>query len=683
MDQRYSDRPEVLDIRARLVWMWYQGMSARRISYETGLSTTTVYRWIRRWQEEGNVCTKSRSGRPRNEAKQMVAQYIVLSGKNKSLTTDELRDIMSYFQSVVPPHQSYILFDDTMEEMDRRIEMFHEMGSETTVMEFESDLDKLVKIFSSKSSIISTTRRHVTLLCSLNNTIKIFKMVAARNLENRALWWIVILTSNEETADLEGLFREGSQVIAIQKEGKDSFRLYSTRAENDGCLRFHDIGKLIKNANNGYKNQLTSDVFLNAEDFYSNFEGREITFSAVNNNPFIVLEKQNTGGVAAVAGFEHTLIKSLAKALNFSYRMVTPEDGKWGGPLPNGSVVGMIGDVAKRIAHFAICEITITAVREEVIDFSYPYYIESLTLVSRTPREKNRTFAVFSTFTPEVWLYIAISIILIGVLLHIEALIMQYSMALEQPSFTLNDSLFNVFGCLLKQENKLNSEFWNQKFTFVFWYIFCLIVSALYSGILIATLIKPTFDKPINGLIDLPSSVKEGFTLVITADTTNELLFKSATNGIYAETWKLFNHKERSKSFIKHSADSYDGILEDKLVLINGQLSSRYLSMDKGIRRYYFARDTFAPQFYGAAAISGLPFLPVVDKMLLYMMEGGLIAKWVDNEFQKVAGNNTIVEASGSKPFSIKQLQAAFYILVIGFITGTIAMIFEIVLANL
>jgi len=39
---------------------------------------------------------------------------------------------------------------------------------------------------------------------------------------------------------------------------------------------------------------------------------------------------------------------------------VTPADGQWGGPLDNGEVTGMIGQVARREAHLAIDEITIT-----------------------------------------------------------------------------------------------------------------------------------------------------------------------------------------------------------------------------------------------------------------------------------------------------------------------------------
>lgn len=42
------------------------------------------------------------------------------------------------------------------------------------------------------------------------------------------------------------------------------------------------------------------------------------------------------------------------------YRLVRPPDGKWGGPQPDGSITGLIGQVARHEAHASLCELTIT-----------------------------------------------------------------------------------------------------------------------------------------------------------------------------------------------------------------------------------------------------------------------------------------------------------------------------------
>ncbi|XP_064117821.1 glutamate receptor ionotropic, delta-2-like [Macrobrachium nipponense] len=592
---------------------------------------------------------------------------------DKAVSPITTKEILLFLAKMSPANRLYMVYDNTYPDMDTRLKLLSEDSHEITLVKLVSGHDLLFAIISSPAADTSTDRRHIVVFCSLDNIIQIFKLVASRNLESRSFWWIVVAISREVVSLLETVLREGSQVVVIEFEKTNLFKLFSTRMRIDGTVWLKDIGTWEKTSN-GYNSRLSSEVFTDLDRFYSNFEGRRLTITAMDNNPYIVLQQQADGELTAVAGFEYTMMKSLGEALNFTYRMMTPDDRKWGGPTANGSVVGMIGNIYNRLAHFAVSEITITGVRETVIDFTYPHYIETLTLLSRAPKEKNRTFAILSPFSLLVWMYIIISILTVGVLLTVETWIMGKYLPEKPKDHRINDSIFSIFRSILMQDSLIETNYLPHQFLLLFWYLFCLNISALYSGILIATLIKPSFEKPIDGLTDLPAATKDGFTLVITRGTSMEYLFRSATEGIYAETFKLFNHRDESKSFIRHSKDVMHKISTDKLVLINGHLSLRYLAMEEGIRRFYFARNTFAPQYYGVACISGAPYLPKVNKLLSYMLEGGLITKWRDEEFQKVAGSNIDTESTGPRAFSIRQLQAAFYILLIGILAAVAAL---------
>lgn len=61
--------------RASFVWMWVSGMSLRAIARCTGASVTTVYRWIRRWQSEGHVFTRTRGCKPRGWSTHSITHY--------------------------------------------------------------------------------------------------------------------------------------------------------------------------------------------------------------------------------------------------------------------------------------------------------------------------------------------------------------------------------------------------------------------------------------------------------------------------------------------------------------------------------------------------------------------------------------------------------------------------------
>lgn len=66
-------KPTTLAERVHFVWLWMDGVPSRTIAQQTGISVTTVCRWIKRWQEEGTVNTRSRRGKPLRKAEDNIA----------------------------------------------------------------------------------------------------------------------------------------------------------------------------------------------------------------------------------------------------------------------------------------------------------------------------------------------------------------------------------------------------------------------------------------------------------------------------------------------------------------------------------------------------------------------------------------------------------------------------------
>lgn len=58
-------RPTEFSERAKFIYLWMEGKPVKEIAKDAGTSTTTVYRWIRRWRNEGAIESRPRSGRPR------------------------------------------------------------------------------------------------------------------------------------------------------------------------------------------------------------------------------------------------------------------------------------------------------------------------------------------------------------------------------------------------------------------------------------------------------------------------------------------------------------------------------------------------------------------------------------------------------------------------------------------
>lgn len=84
MSLRQVSRPTRRAERVLIVRMWLDGFPARLIAMHLGTSTTTVYKWIRRFKDEGSVETRlRRSGTYVASVK--FAKYVAEAGKNTGL----------------------------------------------------------------------------------------------------------------------------------------------------------------------------------------------------------------------------------------------------------------------------------------------------------------------------------------------------------------------------------------------------------------------------------------------------------------------------------------------------------------------------------------------------------------------------------------------------------------------
>lgn len=90
------------------------------------------------------------------------------------------------------------------------------------------------------------------------------------------------------------------------------------------------------------------------------------------------------GDKQRLEGVELRLLEYAASALNFSYRLVIPEDGEWGRPI-NGTWTGKVGQVLKRRADLAVGGLVYTKERGEVVKYSDLFHNELWGVVCPLP----------------------------------------------------------------------------------------------------------------------------------------------------------------------------------------------------------------------------------------------------------------------------------------------------------
>ncbi|XP_066981434.1 uncharacterized protein [Macrobrachium rosenbergii] len=573
------------------------------------------------------------------------------------------RDVISALSALIGQSHRYLqlLYDVRFEDDVYDITQFSKTKNGLMVHQFDgtdSQLDNILVPVESPTVLL--------LLCRPKQITDMFRTIRRRRLNSHYVLWIVMLRDEEEgdyvMNGLEGLVFEGTRVILVVQNAGKSYGVFSSRVDTEGTIGFFRDAKLDLATTSG-REGLKQVALRDDSASYRNMKGREMRIAAVNNFGLCNLLRLPDGRTYPSTGIDVAMMKTLSYALNFTIRIVDPPDGAYGNPLPNGSVTGMIGMVARREADFAICAISLSALRKTVVDFPYPYFRSPLGLFSRAPKEKSRVLAILSPFTAQVWLGIVVAVLFMGPVIAIQSKVSSaYVEGCELPKFQVYS--FNVFRSIVFQGNLLPTTTLAERVVFVSWYLFCLVVSVLYSGMLTAVLAIPAFEAPIDYLTDLPRAVKEGFDIGVYKDTTNELLFREAKDGIYAQTWKLFNHKNPERSFVRGNAPAMDEVVSRDFVYIGFMASCEILSTKLGRSKIHIGKETFFSSDIGLATPPGSPYTKTFGDVTLRLIKAGLRTKWKAEEESRLASSvPKEEEKSDTYAITLSHLQVLLHVM--------------------
>lgn len=242
--------------------------------------------------------------------------------------------------------------------------------------------------------------------------------------------------------------------------------------------------------------------------------------------------------------------KYLNKAYGWTTEHVVAPDRRWGSPWPNGSFYGMIGMVERREVDMAACLITINSIRATVVDFTFPYYFDTVRLLSNRPGYAPKLEVLAWPFQLSTWLAIFISFL-------------PFSMMFYGVIRLAGDKSYTFSICLMecyKQYFGASTHEWPSKpatkMIFVVWCFMAMILSKAYSSNLLAGLTKQITLPKIDTLEDLSNS------------KYHELLFMGQTN-------KRIFHAS-TEPHIKRAYKKHKGKMVGWLV---GQVRKVYLDM--------------------------------------------------------------------------------------------------------
>ncbi|XP_068208645.1 glutamate receptor ionotropic, delta-2-like [Palaemon carinicauda] len=595
---------------------------------------------------------------------------------NETTSEKVMTELLKFIIGSLTGRNIYIFHEGLFPDISATADICFRRWAEATIFLCDDALKNLQDILGTQNTASSPL--NILVICSESNTMKIFQKIRENALESADLQWFVILQSHI-ISDVVRFVREGTQITFAVK-GHSTINHYYLMASyinthNDVSTKY--VGWWSWDLLSGPKIHLKMGLHRAIKDSYSDFGGRKLRVSMLNNMPFWILEDHNDDKIHPVGGIDFTLLKMLGEKLNFTFEASLSPDRLWGGVLKDGKVTGMVGAVHRHEVHLAINELTITAPREKAVDFTIPYFLESTTIVTPAPSKLLNPQAVFSPFKPMVWGLFAFSTLLIGFTVKAFGWV-RWKLLDEDPKYhpSLGEMTFNFFRSTVTQGNLLNPQSWCFRSLFCSWFFFCLLVTTLYSGILISVLTVPTYEKPINSLENLLDAMKHrGTKLILGCGSNNEFIFSMTDQKIYQDIWALF---DRSVGCINTWDEGIEKVLTGNYAFTNNRMGAEVRASLRGHQKFHFAHNEFYPHGYSIACPTGSPYKSVFEKELIWLMSTGLIQKLARTELIKSQKPVTSTEKD-KEAFTIQHLQAGFYLLVMGYIVATGIFISEMV----
>ncbi|XP_078682670.1 glutamate receptor 2-like isoform X2 [Branchiostoma floridae x Branchiostoma belcheri] len=256
-------------------------------------------------------------------------------------------------------------------------------------------------------------------------------------------------------------------------------------------------------------------------------------------------------------GYCVDMLNKVAGIVGFNFTIHQVADKKYGAPDENGTWNGMVGELISGKADLAVAPLTITLLREQVIEFSKPYMSVGISIMIKKPQKsKPGVFSFLDPLAYEIWMCILFAYIGVSVVLFLVSRFSPYewhtadsagggSMEEEQTNdFGIWNSLWFSLGAFMQQGCDISPRSVSGRIVGGAWWFFTLIIISSYTANLAAFLTVERMVTPIESADDLAKQTEIAYGTVRSGST--ESFFKAATIPVYMKMWTYMSNANPS-----------------------------------------------------------------------------------------------------------------------------------------
>ncbi|XP_072285888.1 glutamate receptor 3 isoform X1 [Pyxicephalus adspersus] len=416
----------------------------------------------------------------------------------------------------------------------------------------------------------------------------------------------------------------------------------------------------------------------------SSVENKTIIVTTILENPYVMKKKnyEQLDGNDKYEGYCVDLASEIAKHVGIKYKLSIVEDGKYGARDPETKIWnGMVGELVYGRADIAVAPLTITLVREEVIDFSKPFMSLGISIMIKKPQKsKPGVFSFLDPLAYEIWMCIVFAYIGVSVVLFLVSRFSPYEWHLEDTDeardpqnppdppneFGIFNSLWFSLGAFMQQGCDISPRSLSGRIVGGVWWFFTLIIISSYTANLAAFLTVERMVSPIESAEDLAKQTEIAYGTLDSGSTKE--FFRRSKIAVYEKMWSYMKSAEPSV-FTKTTDDGVARVRKSKgkFAFLLESTMNEYIEQRKPCDTMKVGGNLDS-KGYGVATPKGSALRNAVNLAVLKLNEQGLLDKlknkwWYDKGECGSGGGDSKDKTSA---LSLSNVAGVFYILVGG-----------------
>ncbi|XP_023818629.1 glutamate receptor 4 isoform X1 [Oryzias latipes] len=439
----------------------------------------------------------------------------------------------------------------------------------------------------------------------------------------------------------------------------------------------------------GYWNDADKLVLIQDSPLLPNdttgIENRTVIVTTIMEGPYVMLKKnwEMYEGNDQYEGYCVDLASEIAKHIGIKYKISIVPDGKYGARDPETKIWnGMVGELVYGKAEIAVAPLTITLVREEVIDFSKPFMSLGISIMIKKPQKsKPGVFSFLDPLAYEIWMCIVFAYIGVSVVLFLVSRFSPYEWHTEEPEegtdgqpsdqppneFGIFNSLWFSLGAFMQQGCDISPRSLSGRIVGGVWWFFTLIIISSYTANLAAFLTVERMVSPIESAEDLAKQTDIAYGTLDSGSTKE--FFRRSKIAVYEKMWGYMKSAEPTV-FTKTTAEGVARVRKSKgkYAFLLESTMNEYTEQRKPCDTMKVGGNLDS-KGYGVATPKGSQLRSAVNLAVLKLNEQGLLDKlknkwWYDKGECGSGGGGE--KDKSSQALSLSNVAGVFYILVGG-----------------